>query len=137
MSKKKFFNPELETEEWYTEVWQNELIQVEDEPNLLVRNHYWQDANGDMWGNFDDPMENVRASFAAYRMKKGYMTPNEIRALRHNLELSVSDFSERIGIMPATLTQIESDQCIQLNDQEIIFKSARDYYEKHEILPED
>ncbi len=136
MSKQKLFkNPESETEEWYTEVWKNELIQVKDKTDILVRNHYWQDAEGELWGDFNNPMENVRAGFTAYRKKKGYMTPDEIRTLRNNLDLSVRDFADRIGITPSSLTQIENDQRVQVKYQEIIFKSARDYYQRNGTLP--
>ncbi|MFC6290154.1 helix-turn-helix domain-containing protein [Levilactobacillus angrenensis] len=133
--RKKFFNPELATTDWYTEVWRVELVQVKDVPALLVRNHYWQDAAGELWGDFDHPMENVRASFAAYRAKKGYMTPDEIRSLRKGLDLSVRKFAERLGIAPSTLTQIENNQRVQVKYQELLFESARDYYQAAGRLP--
>lgn len=134
--RKKLFNPELETTDWYTEVWRVELVQVKDMPNLLVRNHYWRDAAGELWGDFDNPMENVRAGFAAYRAKKGYMTPDEIRALRKHLNLSVRKFADQLGIAPSTLTQIENDQRVQVKYQELLFTSARDYYQAYGRLPD-
>lgn len=37
--KKKFFNPELNKYDMYTEVWKTERINVKDEKDLLVKNH--------------------------------------------------------------------------------------------------
>lgn len=70
--KKKFFNPELNRYDFYTEVWLPEEVTVKDEKKLFVVNHYWKDKNGELWGDFDNPMENVNRSFAAYRQKKGF-----------------------------------------------------------------
>lgn len=56
---KKLYNPELETTENYNEIWEPEVIKVKDESDLLVMNHYWQDKNGELWGDFNDPMEKM------------------------------------------------------------------------------
>ncbi|MCH4130664.1 MAG: hypothetical protein LKF20_08815 [Lactiplantibacillus sp.] len=53
MAQRKFYNPELDTTELYTEVWKIELVQVRDESNLMVRNHYWKDSDGELWGIYD------------------------------------------------------------------------------------
>ena len=114
MAQRKFYNPELDTTERYTEVWKIELVQVRDESNLMVRNHYWKDSDGELWVDFNNPMENVTRSFAAYRSKKGYMTPEDIRKLRHNLGLTVRQFAKRLGIAPSSLTQIENNLRVQV-----------------------
>lgn len=116
--KKEFYNPELETTEVYTEVWQSEIVKVRDIDDLIVRNHYWKDAAGELWGDFDDPMENVRNSFNAYRERQGYLKPDEIRALRQNLGLSVRQFASELGIGFSTLNQIENNQRLQVKYQE-------------------
>ncbi|TLQ19706.1 hypothetical protein [Lactobacillus helveticus] len=45
--KKKFFNPELNQYDYYTEVWLPETVTVKDEKDILVINHYWKDKDGD------------------------------------------------------------------------------------------
>ena len=82
--KKQFFNPEFNTVDMYEEVWIVEKINVKDEKNLLVKNHYylsnnknllvknhyWRDKFGELWADFDNPMENVYRGFEAYRTRK-------------------------------------------------------------------
>lgn len=126
--KKEFYNPELETTEVYTEVWQLEIVKVRDIDDLIVRNHYWKDAAGELWGDFDDPMENVRNSFNAYRERQGYLKPDEIRALRQNLGLSVRQFASELGIGFSTLNQIENNQRLQVKYQEKLFEAAEMLY---------
>ena len=91
--RKEFYNPELETTENYDEVWKLEVIKVKDESDLVVMNHYWQDKDGELWGDFNNPMENVKRGFDAYRKRKGYMTPDEIRNLQNQLNMSVKEFA--------------------------------------------
>lgn len=123
--KEKFYNPELETTELYTEVWKPELITVKDATDLLVINHYWQDSDDELWGDFNDPMENIKRGFAAYRERKGYMKPNEIKKLRHQLGMTVRKFAESIGIDSSTLTQIEHNQRLQVKSQEKRFRLVK------------
>ncbi|OAX75716.1 transcriptional regulator [Lactiplantibacillus plantarum] len=134
---KKFYNPELETTDTYTEVWKTEAIKVKDESDLLVMNHYWRDKDGALWGDFNDPMENVRRSFDVYRERKGYMTPDEIRDLRNQLNMSVREFADILGISTSSLTQIENNKRIQAKYQEILFEAAKDKYKIDGKLPED
>lgn len=91
--RKEFYNPELETTENYDEVWKLEAIKVKDESDLVVMNHYWQDKDGELWGDFNNPIENVKRGFDAYRKRKGYMTPDGIRSLRNQLNMSVKEFA--------------------------------------------
>lgn len=91
--RKEFYNPELETTENYDEVWKLEVIKVKDESDLVVMNHYWQDKDGELWGDFNNPMENVKRGLDAYRKRKGYMTPDEIRNLRNQLNMLVKEFA--------------------------------------------
>lgn len=121
--KKKFFNPELNKEDIYTEVWKNEYVTVKDE-KLVVKNHYWQDSKGELWGDFDDPMENVHRSFAAYRKKKKFLSPESIRKIRESLGYTVREFAEKLGISPSAVTQIENNHRIQTKYQDMLFKSA-------------
>ncbi|GAW99098.1 helix-turn-helix domain-containing protein [Secundilactobacillus mixtipabuli] len=127
--KKEFYNPELEITEIYTEVWRSEIVKVRDINDLIVRNHYWEDASGELWGDFDDPMENVRNSFNAYRERQGYLTPDDIRTLRQKLGLSVRQFANELGIGSSTLTQIENNQRLQVKYQEKLFRAAEMFYQ--------
>ncbi|MCH5463434.1 helix-turn-helix domain-containing protein [Lactobacillus sp. LC28-10] len=131
--KKEFYNPELETTELYSEVWKLEIVNIRG-VEIIVNNHYWQDENGELWGNFDDPMENVRNTFDAYRKKLDYMTPDEIRDLRQKIGMSVRDFAKALGIAPSTLTEIENYKRLQVKYQENLFEAARGLYQNGQSL---
>ena len=124
MMKKTFFNPELNTYDTYTDTWIVEKVSVKDEKDLLVLNHYWCDSDGELWGDFENPMENVYRSFDAYRERKGWMTPKEIKDLRKSLGFSVRKFADALEISPSTLTQIENNHRVQAKYQEILFTLA-------------
>lgn len=123
MIEREFYNPELERSGWYQEVWKTEFIKVRDEDKLLVRNHYWQDEDGELWVDFNNPMENVIHGFAAYRTRKGYLVPDEIRELREQFGVTVESYADLLGITPVSLKQIESNQYIQTKHQEDLFRT--------------
>lgn len=125
MMKKTFFNPELNTYDTYTDTWIVEKVSVKDEKDLLVLNHYWCDSDGELWGDFENPMENVYRSFDAYRERKGWMTPKEIKDLRKSLGFSVRKFADALGISTSTLTQIENNHRVQAKYQEILFRGVQ------------
>ena len=134
MTKKTFYNEELNTTEEYSEVWKYELMRVKDISDLIVHNHYWKDSRGELWLDFDDPNENCRKAFNAYRNRKGFMQPNEIKKLRENLHLSQRVFSERLGISYAKVSQIENNKRVQTLSQEVSFRKAQQDYEKQGFL---
>ena len=76
------------------EVKKHEIIKVKDISDLLVCNRYWQDSDGELWLDFDDPNENFRGIFNAYRERKGFMQPTELKILRRNFNLSLREFAE-------------------------------------------
>ncbi|GBG04428.1 helix-turn-helix domain-containing protein [Lactobacillus rodentium] len=120
--KKRFYNPELNSYDVYEEVWISERVNVKDEKGLLVKNHYWKDSSGELWADFDNPMENVYESFKAYRKKKSFLTPNQIKGIRNDLNLSVREFANILGISSSTLTKIENNHRIQTKYQDQLFK---------------
>lgn len=134
MTKRTFYNEELNTTDEYSEVWKNELMQVKDIPNLIVHNHYWKDSQGELWLDFNDPNENFRRAFDAYRNRKGFMQPAEIKKLREDLHLSQRVFSERLGISYAKVSQIETNKRIQTLSQEVSFRKAQQDYERQGFL---
>lgn len=79
MTTKVFYNPELDLKETYTEVLKLETVQVKGISDLLVLNRYWQDSEGELWVDFDDPSENLRRAFAAYRERMGFLSSDQIR----------------------------------------------------------
>lgn len=121
--KKTFYNSELNKTDSYEEVWIKEKVTVKDE-QLIVKDHYWKDSTGELWGDFDHPMENVYRSFDAYRKAKNYLTPDQIRKVREKLGFSVRKFSEALGISPSALTQIENNHRIQTKYQDVLFRNV-------------
>lgn len=135
MNRRTFYNPETETSGEYTEVWKNEVVAVKDVKDLLVTNHYWKDDNeGELWLDFDDPNENFRVAFNAYRSRKSYMKPQEIKNLRKDLSLDIRSFAERLGISYSKLSQIENNKRVQTLSQEVSFRKAQQDYERQGFL---
>ena len=120
--KKKFYNPEMNTVDIYEEVWIVEKINIKDEKNLLVKNHYWRDKFGELWADFDNPMENVYRGFEAYRTRKGFLSPEQIKKIRNSVNMSVREFADALGISSSTLTKIENNHRIQTKYQDQLFK---------------
>lgn len=119
------YNPELGATELYEEKWLPEKINIKDEKDVLVVNHYWEDPRGELWGDFNDPMENVRRGFNAYRVRKGYLLPDEIRQLRKQLGLPIRKFADALGISSSALTQIENNHRVQTKYQDVLFRMVR------------
>ena len=125
MSKKKtLYNPELNEYDVYTEVWQQETVDIKGE-KISVLNHYWKDSKGELWGDFDNPMENIYRGFDEYRKQQGYLSPMEIKNIRKELQLSVRQFAKALGISSSALTQIENNHRIQAKYQDVLFKLVR------------
>lgn len=120
--KKQFFNPERNSIDIYEEVWIVEKINVKDEKNLLVKNHYWRDKFGELWADFDNPMENVYRGFDAYRTRKGFLFPKQIKEIRNSVDMTVREFADALGISSSTLTKIENNHRIQTKYQDQLFR---------------
>jgi transcriptional regulator with XRE-family HTH domain len=134
MNKKKFLNPEKGIEEYYTERLIPELITVKDVDDLIVVNHYWEDSDGELWVDFENPDENLAKAFDAYRSRKGFMTPQELKKLLENLHISVRDFAKNLGISYSVVSQIQNNQRVQTLYQENLFRSAQKEYEEKGVL---
>lgn len=129
MTNRKFYNPEKEQSELYTEKWITEKSRVKDINDLSVKHHYWEDSDGELWLDFNDPMENVRADFDAYRQRLNYMSPQELKSLRKSLHLSQRAFASELGISYSVLSQIESNKRVQVKYQNNLFEWAKLKYE--------
>jgi hypothetical protein len=112
-----FFNRETNIVGSYTECWINERIKVRD-LYLIVRNHYWKDSQGKLWGDFNHPMENVYRGFAAYRHAKNYITPDEIIKKCQSLYLTVDEFADMKGINRSRMHEIINNKRIQTPEEE-------------------
>jgi len=119
-----FYNPEKDLSENYTEEFRVETVTVKDVTNLRVEHHYWRDADGDLWGDFDNPMENVHRDFEAYRKEKNFLSPAEIHRIREKMGLTVRQFADKLGLGVSTLSQIENNQRIQVKYQDNLFRWA-------------
>jgi len=131
------FNPETNRREIFTEVTQTEKVSVKNLSGLTVQHHYWRDSTGELWVDFDHPLENVQADFAAYRKQLGLMSPQEIRELRSSLGLTVREFSEKLGLGSSTLSQIENNQRVQTGYQDNLFKWAKGIQFDAAVSPEN
>ncbi len=125
---KLFFNPELMKTESYQELFVVEEVQIHNSSKIEVRHHYWQDASGELWVDFDDPQENIRADFLEYRRVNGFLDPAKIKELRVGLKLSLLQFSQLLGISDGVLAQIESNGRVQEKYEDNLLRWADDNY---------
>lgn len=125
---KEFFNPQLGTTDLYNEIWQEEFVTVKDEHALPVRHHYWQDSTGILWPDFDNPFENSQADFDAYRARRGYTTPLQLRAMRVKAGCSIEEFADMLGLLPEAIAQIENNQRLQVKYHEAAFQQYRELH---------
>ncbi len=126
--KKKFYNPEKDLTEMYTEEFIIEKCKVKDIDDLIVNHHYWRDSNDELWADFDNPMENVKSDFNAYRNRKRFMSPKNIKQLRNQLNLTVREFAELTGLGYSNISQIENNQKLQTKYQDVMFKLIEAQY---------
>lgn len=112
------YNPELDRTDKYEEVylWENVLVRDEEIPLL---NHYWRDKDGELWGDFKNPMENVKRSFNAYRKLKKDLTPSMIKSRRMELNISVEDISRALNISPHLFRALENNKYVQSEDEDL------------------
>lgn len=123
VEKREFYNPEKETTEIYEKEAVIECVKVKDIDNLMVLHYYWKDSDGELWNNFDDPMENVRSDFNAYRSRVGFIQPWELKKLREKIKMTVQEFGDWTGIGYENISKIENNQRVQTKDQDRIFQS--------------
>ena len=123
---RRFYNPELDRLDEYTERYVTEKVKVRD-LIVTVINHYWQDQDGHLWADFSDPMENLRKAFSVYIIRKGWLTPYQIRSMQRKLrKLHLSDqaFSIYVGIDVPILNQIKDNHRLQTADEERLLEYA-------------
>ncbi|AYJ40764.1 helix-turn-helix domain-containing protein [Lactiplantibacillus pentosus] len=135
VTKKFYYNDELETTAFYTETWRLEKTQVKDISDLLVWHHYWIDSDGELWSDFDDPMENPKADFEAYRTKENYLKPEQIKQFRQNTGLTVQALASYVGMDSSTLSQLENNDRVQTKEQDSLLKGVIDYFQSNSRLP--
>lgn len=123
---KEFYNPEKEKTEIYKKKKVLEKIKIREINDLVVVNTYWEDPDGELCVDFDNPTENKDKDFIAYRKRVNYMQPSEIKGLRAELNLSIRDFAEIIGIGFSNLSKIENNKVIQTKYQDNLFKYMKD-----------
>lgn len=75
--------------------------------------------------DFKNPIENVYRSFDAYRKRKGWMMPNEIRNLSEKLGLSIDKLANMLKITPFELIQIETNHRLQTKHEEYLLRSIQ------------
>jgi len=120
-----FYNPEKETQEMYTEVFQLATVIVKDVSNLAVWHHYWRDAEGELWSDFTDSSENLRRDFQAYRERRHFLSSDEIMAIRQLARLSPQEFANTLGLSTQLLSELENNQRVQTADQDQLFRQFR------------
>ncbi|ETY74272.1 transcriptional regulator [Lactiplantibacillus fabifermentans] len=123
---KTFYNPELEQSASYTEQWVIEFVQVLDQKQLRVKHHYWLDANGVKWTDFDHPFENLFEDFTAYRLAVHYLQPSEIQTYRQQYRMNLSDLAQVSGLSVAVLQAIEKNERLQTSAEDAALRRVFD-----------
>ena len=135
-ARKKFYNEEYESEEWYTGVSKLKKVRVKDRDDLYVMHYYWKDEDGELWSDFDDPTANNRRDFIAYRQVKGYLSPEQIKELIDLSGHTLRSFSDYTNLGLSTLSQLTNNLRVQTPQQENLLKMLRDYFDIHKRLPD-
>jgi len=128
VEQREFYNPEKEIAELYGKKSLEEKVKVKNIDDLVVLHYYWQDSDGELWNNFDDPMENVRNDFSAYRSRVGFMQPLELKKLREAIKMTVREFGDWTGLGNWTISKIENNQKVQTKYQDRIFQLTREKF---------
>ena len=123
---KSFYNPETEQVSKYTEKFILSDVEVGNVTGLKVMHHYWQDSDGELWGDFDNPMENVLADFAAYRKHLNFLTPEEISKIIQLLNINIRNLANFLGISISTISSLANNRRAQDKYQDNLFKSLRE-----------
>lgn len=118
MQSKIEYNSELERWVKYTEVFVTETTTVKDLTDLQVRHHWWRDPDGEYWADSARPLENFYADMAAYRKRKRFLTPGEIKERLKSLNLSLDELSDRTEIPSKVLNEIQRYQRLQTAAQD-------------------
>lgn len=105
-----------------------EVVPVSDITDLRVTHHYWKDSEGELWGDFEDPMKNLRTDFAVYLARKHYISPTQITLIRATLNKSVGQLAEMLNLKPSMITQMETNQRIQTDKQERILRAIANQF---------
>lgn len=108
MSNMREYCSECEQLSDFTEVKLHEKSTIKD---VVIENEhvYYQCSNcGELFEPFDDPDYNTRMDFDQYRSKLGLLSPEEIKQIRENYNLTLRQFSELLGISYSTLSEIEN-----------------------------
>ena len=130
-NKMEWNNPETGTIGTYTEIYKIEELTARDGTKVLIKSHYWKDADGELWVDPNNPNENFRTFASEYRKQKGFMQPDEVKSLRNKLGYNVRDFATELGVSYAKLSAIENDKRIQTKYQENLFRKAASDLDKY------
>lgn len=105
-------NPFTDTHDNYQIVYKTEKLKVRG-VEVEFKARYLQDSNGDLWGDFKHPMENVYQAFDAYRRKMNLFSPNEICKLQKDLALSDQEFAKKLDIDTKYLSLVKHGHVLQ------------------------
>lgn len=82
---------------------------------------------GELFEPFEDPEKNLLSDYRIYRDIKGFIQPEEIKAIRDNYKMTLRVFSKITGISYSTLSNIENNS-IHNKEHDTIFRLAQDPY---------
>lgn len=105
-------NPFTDTHDNYQIVYKIEKLKVRG-GEVEFKARYLQDSNGELWGDFKHPMENVYRAFDAYRRKMNLFSPNEICKLQKDLALSDQELAQKLDIDTKYLSLIKHGHVLQ------------------------
>jgi len=73
----------------------------------------------------DDPDFKLQADFREYRRRFGVLTPEAVREIRENYQLSLRQFAMVLGMSYSTLSEIENGLVLQTDEQESLFRLSQ------------
>ena len=106
--KTKGYCPNCETDRDLEHIETVEKVKVRGE-DIEVKAVYWRCLDcGEEFEGPDDDRDEVADAYTQYRAKKGFMQPEDIKALRENYGLTQGDLAQILGFGAVTLSRYET-----------------------------
>lgn len=121
-----YFDPLTRQNEVYNVIYVKETTRVSEE-SITNTHQYWVrdgaplDDDNEYLEPISDPDYNIRSDYAVYRQKYGFTSPEQIKAQREAIGLTLRETAMVLGMSFATLSMIETGQHLQSYTQQLKF----------------
>ncbi|MBO1308074.1 hypothetical protein JZO70_18000 [Enterococcus sp. 669A] len=119
------YSSETGVKEQYKKLRMKEIVEVKQEQFEVEHEYYQRLSDGELFEPFENPDKNLEKDYALYRQKHSLLSPEEVKQIRMNYQLSVRDFSKLLGISYSNLSTVENGS-IQANYIDSLLRLAEE-----------